>query len=320
MNGAARFGLGVAAGCLVTAVAVALAGPRGRGADAARAPESAGEAVPTDAELGELAARVAEAETRAAESAAPAVSRTPLTGAAAAFVAALRAPGAADRSAAALAHLLRRAWFELQLSDEETLIHPLRDRVIPDVLAAWDLPLAEGQRPGFEALLAWEEEAWEERARLRPRETPVERAAAALALAVRMDDWLSKILTPAQLAALSTPVAGRTPRDRRPLLGARRAPGGTAFDPRQDDAEIVLVGRWGARIGQTPGLHDAATEYVARLRDLGPAAIDETGTVPLAWGARRAALAAEVQRRWRERVPGEPAVKRWTADEVWVGE
>jgi len=178
MNAASRFGIGVAAGCLAAAIVLAMAVPRNRAEDLATAPESAAEPVPTDADLDALAARVAEAEAHAAESAAPTAPLAPLAGAAAAFVAALRSPGSADRSAAALAHLLRRAWFEQQLSDEETLIHPLRDRVIPDVLAAWELPLAGDQVPALESLLAWEEEAWAERVRLRPRETPVERAAA----------------------------------------------------------------------------------------------------------------------------------------------
>lgn len=324
---------GFLAGAAIAAVALAVVA-RSRGASPLEGNGADGEAI-SQAEdpkiLEGLRFQVKEAEDRVAEEDAAAEKAVGPSGragvAAAALARALKGGlGAADAGKAAklVAHLLSRLRYEYQLADEELLIAPLRDRMVPDFLAAMGFALSEAQQKKFEDLSAFEDQAWKDRLAARGRETPLQRVAASLDLAQREEDWLQGILTPQQQSTLLSQPTGKKSADNVCMVGRRWIPPGRAFDPRQDGAGEALVRLWTDETGVvSDGYRFAkyADSYVQQLRDLGPAPVDSSGSVSLGWRRRQASVQSELQRSMLGDEAFDDAdrskIRKWLTADVW---
>lgn len=315
--------------------AVLAAGAVGVAAKArAPAPESAAPVEtapkPEDPKVMEgLRARIKEAEGRLAVEDAIAARASVPGGRAGAAAAALAeamkgkgGPEAAGKAAKLVAHLLNRLRLEHQLTDEELLIAPLRDRMVPDFLAAMGFPMSDEQRQQFEALMALEEQAWKDRLEARHAETPLQRVAAALELAEREDDRLQALLSPQQLSTILSQPLGKRPADNVCMIGRRWVPPGRPFDARADRAKETLYSLWGAETGIAGVRLDRyAEDYTSRLRDLGPEPIDAAGGASIVWRRRQAVMQAQVQKAMlsdpefsdEDRVK----IRRWVTADVW---
>ncbi|MCC6741070.1 MAG: hypothetical protein IT452_18665 [Planctomycetia bacterium] len=306
MSAAGAIG-GFLAGAALVAVAVASAGKRPAEAPAPEpaAAEAAPRFRPDDpVEMEGLRAQIRLAEERLAVEDAIAARATAPGGRAGAAVAALAAAlkgGAsaedAGKAAKLVAHLLNRLRYEHQLADEEVLIAPLRDRLVPEFLAAMGFPLSEEQRKLFDDLIAFEEQSWKERLEVRRSETPLQRIAAALALAERADDRLLALLTPQQSSTLLAQPLGKTPAENVCMIGRRWVPPGRVFDARADKAKETVYTRWAEDTGIAGVRFEKyAEQYVSGLRDLGPEPRDASGGASVIWRRRQAVLLAQIQK------------------------
>lgn len=331
MSAAARGIAGFVAGAALAAAAVAVAAKRRTPVVLEGAPaESAPAAKPEDPVVLEgLRAQIKLAEERlAVEDAIAARASVPggRSGAAVAALAAALKGGAsaeeAGKAAKLVAHLLNRLRFEHQLADEEVLIVPLRDRMVPEFLAAMGFAMTEAQRKTFDDLMAFEEQAWKDRLEARRSETPLQRIAAALEIAERQDDRLQALLTPQQNATLLAQPLGKTPAENVCMIGRRWVPPGRAFDPRRDNAVDVLAQSWGEDTGIAGvRLEKHAEQYASNLRDLGPEPIDASGGASIIWRRRQAAMQAQVQRAMladpQYSEEDKAKIRKWLAGDVW---
>ncbi len=331
MSAVARGIAGFVAGAALAAAAVAVAAKQRVPATAEPAP---GEAVPVEKledplVIEGLRAQIKLAEERlAVEDAIAARASVPggRSGAAVAALAAALKGGAsaeeAGKAAKLVAHLLNRLRYENQLADEEVLIVPLRDRMVPEFLAAMGFAMSDAQRKAFDELMQFEEQAWKERLEARKSETPLQRIAAALEIAEREDDRLQAILTPQQNATLLAQPMGKTPAENVCMIGRRWVPPGRAFDPRADNASHELFQRWGEDTGIAGVRFEKhAEQYASNLRDLGPEPIDSSGGASIIWRRRQAAMQAQVQKamladpQFSEEDRGK--IRKWLAADVW---
>ena len=329
MSAAARGMAGFLAGAALAAGAVGVAAKA-----RAPVPESAAPVEPApkpdDPKVLEgLRARIKEAEDRLAVEDAIAARASVPGGRAGAAAAALAeamkgkgGPEAAGKAAKLVAHLLNRLRFEHQLADEELLIAPLRDRMLPDFLAAMGFAMSDEQRNQFDALLAFEEQAWKERLEARKSETPLQRIAAALELAEREDDRLQSLLTPQQLSTLLAQPLGKRPADNVCMIGRRWVPPGRPFDARAGNAKETLYSLWGAETGIAGvRFENFAEDYANKLRDLGPEPIDASGGASIIWRRRQSVLQAQVQKamladpEFSDEDRGK--IRKWATADVW---
>ncbi len=306
MSAAIRAIAGFVAGAALAAAAVAVAAKRPAPPPADAPPAEAAPVVkPDDPVVMEgLRAQIKLAEERLAVEDAIAARATTSGGRAGAAVAALAAAlkgGAsaedAGKAAKLVAHLLNRLRFEYQLADEELLAMPLRDRMVPEFLAAMGFAMTDGQRKAFDDLMTYEEQAWKERLEARKAETPLQRIAAALEVAEREDDRLQALLTPQQNATLLAQPLGKNASENVCMIGRRWVPPGRAFDPRAGNAKETLYQRWGEDTGIAGVRFEKyAEQYATGLRDLGPEPIDSAGGASIIWRRRQAVMQAQVQK------------------------
>lgn len=329
MSAAARGMAGFVAGAALAAVAVGVAAKSRAPVAEAAAPVEAAPKPEYPQVLEGLRARIKEAEGRLAVEDAIAARASVPGGRAGAAAAALAeamkgkgGPEAAGKAAKLVAHLLNRLRFEHQLADEELLIAPLRDRMLPDFLAAMGFAMSDEQRKFFDALLASEEQTWKERLEARKSETPLQRIAAALEIAERQDDRLQALLTPQQLSTVLSQPLGKRPADNVCMIGRRWVPPGRPFDPRADNAKETLYSLWGAETGIAGVRFELfAEDYVSKLRDLGPEPIDSAGGASVTWRRRQAAMQAQVQKsmlahpEFSEEDRGK--IRKWVTADVW---
>ena len=328
MSGASRAMAGFLAGAALAAAAVGVAAktraPVVQAAPVEPAPK------PEDPKLLEgLRAQIHEAEGRLAIEDAIAEGASVPGGRAAAAAAALAealkgkgGPEAAGKAAKLVAHLLNRLRFEHQLADEELLIAPLRDRMLPDLLAAMGFAMSDDQRKQFDALLAFEEQAWKDRLEARGAETPLQRIAAALELAEREDDRLQAMLTAQQMSTLLAQPLGKRPADNVCMIGRRWVPPGRPFDPRAEKAKETLYSLWGAETGIAGvRFENFAEDYATKLRDLGPEPVDTSGGASIIWRRRQSAMQAQIQKamladpEFTDEDRGR--IRKWVTADVW---
>ncbi|KAF0240856.1 MAG: hypothetical protein FD180_4734, partial [Planctomycetota bacterium] len=276
-----------------------------------------------------LRARIKEAEGRLAIEDAIAARASVPGGRAGAAAAALAeamkgkgGPEAAGKAAKLVAHLLNRLRFEHQLADEELLIAPLRDRMLPDFLAAMGFPMSDEARQRFDELMAFEEQAWKDRLEARGAETPLQRIAAALELAEREDDRLQALLTPQQLSTILSQPLGKRDADNVCMIGRRWVPPGRPFNARADNAKETLYSLWGADTGIAGVRFEKYSEdYASKLRDLGPEPLDASGGASITWRRRQAVMQAQVQKamladpEFSEEDRGK--IRKWVTADVW---
>jgi hypothetical protein len=329
MSAASRGMAGFLAGAALAAAAVGVAAKTRAPAEAPVAPVEPAPKPEDPKVLEGLRARIKEAEDRLAVEVAIAARANVPGGRAGAAAAALAealkgkgGPEAAGKAAKLVAHLLNRLRFEHQLSDEELLIAPLRDRMVPDLLAAMGYPMSDEQRKQFDALLAFEEQAWKDRLEARGSETPLQRVAAALELAEREDDRLQALLTPQQLSTLLAQPLGKRPADNVCMVGRRWVPPGRPFDPRADNAKETLYSLWGAETGIAGvRFENFAEDYASKMRDLGPEPIDSSGGASIIWRRRQAVMQAQIQKAMLANPEfseeDRAKIRKWVTADVW---
>jgi hypothetical protein len=278
----AGFILGLA---LTFGLLAGVAAARGRGTEA---PGGEGEAAAGPKSIAGLKAEIAELEKQvAAERARPKEEATDRASVAARrYAAAAKAGMSGDRASSRdLRHVLDREVIEHLLSDEEAICLPGRDRMVPEFLDAWGLPLDAEQEAKWEELLAFEEGAWAARLAARDKERWFDRTMAAVELAGKIEEWSGGILTPEQQQAL-----GGT------ALGVRTCPAGKAIHGGANGAiwneDFSIHGTAGAE--EPAGvIREFARQYAEAALSWGPMPRDAAGRVPLAWRRRQIATQAE---------------------------
>jgi hypothetical protein len=296
------------AGCLLGAgAAAATLASVGRSREAAREARAPEAAEPL-ASLDDLRAAVEDAEARAEalpENGLPPAALDRPTAAARAYGAALREgvdSSAATRAVVDVERTLDRHRFEHLLSEDEMLIVPARDAMVPALLDALGLPLTPDQAARWASMMLEEDAAWAARVEARGRETLLARDAEALELAVRFEAWRDSILDAKQQAAL-----GAASGTEFVVLGPRRSLAGWAGGaPSLGETlrDLIATSDEGARRTRNEG-----NEAAKRLNDLGPAQTDAAGRLPLAYRLAQARILADMQRKLL-------AMDGWTEQEL----